>query len=146
MPFRPRLEDDPITERKKEWFVYLPAPAPTVHRPNPTGTIYGPFREGTGGRQFAELFVAKRGGTILGPFDPKKRPARGRAMEEKLNKTAKTPEMIAHMLKELESPAKRLTSWELGFVESLADQFERRRSLSDRQFEILERIYADRTA
>jgi hypothetical protein len=54
--------------------------------------------------------------------------------------------MIEHMLRELESPAKPLSKWELSFVESISEQFETRRTLSDKQFEILERIYAERTA
>ena len=40
---------------------------------------------------------------------------------------------------------KSLTSWELGFMESITDQFERSKSLSARQSEILERIYAEKT-
>lgn len=53
---------------------------------------------------------------------------------------------IAHMLAELETPAKSLSKWEEDFVESVSEQFERRGSLSDRQAEILERIYAEKTA
>jgi hypothetical protein len=41
---------------------------------------------------------------------------------------------------------KRLTSWETDFVESLTDQHERGQTLSDRQREILEGIYAEKTA
>lgn len=61
-------------------------------------------------------------------------------------KTPNTPELVKHMLSELEQPARELTAWEVGFLESLTDQFERRGSLSARQFEILERIYAEKTA
>lgn len=61
-------------------------------------------------------------------------------------KTPNTAEMVKHMLTELEQPARELTSWETGFVASITDQFDRRGSLSDRQFEILERIYAEKTA
>ena len=38
-----------------------------------------------------------------------------------------------------------LTKWEEDFVESVAGLLERRGTLSERQAEILERIYADRT-
>jgi hypothetical protein len=61
-------------------------------------------------------------------------------------KTAKTPDVIEHFLDALERPAKQLTSWELDFLESITEQFERSGSLSDKQFEVLERIYAEKTA
>jgi hypothetical protein len=49
------------------------------------------------------------------------------------------------MLKELERPAKRLSSWELNFLESISDQFDRRGDLTDKQFDTLDRIYAEKT-
>lgn len=61
-------------------------------------------------------------------------------------KTPKTPDMIRHMLDELQTPAKTLTAWELNFLESISDQFEERSTLSDSQFEVLERIYAEKTS
>ena len=57
----------------------------------------------------------------------------------------KQRELVTHMLKELETPVRDLTKWEEDFVTSVTDQFERRGSLSDRQIEILERIYAEKT-
>jgi hypothetical protein len=60
--------------------------------------------------------------------------------------TPKTPEIIESWLKELERPAKTLTAWELSFLESISDQFSSRQTLSDKQFAILERIYAEKTA
>ncbi len=36
-----------------------------------------------------------------------------------------------------------LTAWELGFMESITEQFERTGHLSDRQLDILERLYQD---
>jgi len=54
--------------------------------------------------------------------------------------------MAKHFLRELENPAKTLTKWEEGFVASLSDQMDRRGTLTPRQFEILERIYAEKTA
>lgn len=62
------------------------------------------------------------------------------------NKTPNTKEMIEHFLKELENPVKDLTPWEMNFVISITDQFNRKGTLSDKQFEILERIYAEKTA
>lgn len=63
-----------------------------------------------------------------------------------MNGTPKTKEMIQHMLRELEHPAKKLTAWELGFLESISEQFFERNTLSEKQFEILERLYAEKTA
>jgi hypothetical protein len=54
--------------------------------------------------------------------------------------------LIQHMLTALETPRLPLTKWEENFVESLTEQFERRKSLSDRQLEILDRIYSEKTA
>jgi uncharacterized membrane-anchored protein len=39
----------------------------------------------------------------------------------------------------------RLTEWEEEFVTSVKEQLEKKGSLSEKQVEILERIYADRT-
>jgi len=49
------------------------------------------------------------------------------------------------MLQALESPHKDLTEWEENFLESISDQFDKRGTLSDKQFEILDRIYAEKT-
>lgn len=38
-----------------------------------------------------------------------------------------------------------LTEWEENFVESVSRQFDKKGTLSDKQIEILERIYAERT-
>ncbi len=51
-----------------------------------------------------------------------------------------TDKAIDYMLSELADNLK-LTSWEKDFVESITDQWERRRSLSDKQKEILGRIW-----
>lgn len=52
-------------------------------------------------------------------------------------------QMIKRMLDVLldESCRIDLTKWESDFIFSLNDQFEKRRNLSNRQCEILERIY-----
>ena len=60
--------------------------------------------------------------------------------------TPNKPELVESFLKALESPAKTLTKWELSFIESISDQFERKHFLTDRQFETLEKIYAEKTA
>lgn len=61
-------------------------------------------------------------------------------------KTPNTAANIRHFLDELQAPAKELSQWEEGFVVSVGNQFEERGTLSDKQFEILERIYAEKTA
>ena len=40
---------------------------------------------------------------------------------------------------------KPLSKWEWSFLESISDQMTRGRELSERQVEILERIYAEKT-
>lgn len=62
-------------------------------------------------------------------------------------KTPKSSELIKHMLHELDNNlVKELTEWEDNFVSSIRQQFESRGDLSQKQFEILERIYAEKTA
>ena len=61
-----------------------------------------------------------------------------------MSPTPNKPDIIQHMLDGLDTPAKELTKWETDFVASITEQFETRKSLSDRQFEILERIYAEK--
>lgn len=55
-------------------------------------------------------------------------------------------DFVVHMLRELESPSRTLTSWEEKFLESINTQWQDREWLSERQMEILERIYAETTA
>jgi len=38
-----------------------------------------------------------------------------------------------------------LTKWEEGFIESIAEQFELKQWISDKQEEILERLYTEKT-
>jgi hypothetical protein len=61
-------------------------------------------------------------------------------------KSPKTHEMIQHFLDELQRPAKALTEWEENFLRSVSLQYELKSDLSWKQFEILERIYAEKTA
>jgi CO dehydrogenase/acetyl-CoA synthase beta subunit len=53
--------------------------------------------------------------------------------------------LVEHMFESLERPTKDLTKWELGFIESITEQWTTKEWISDRQLEILEKIYADRT-
>lgn len=62
-----------------------------------------------------------------------------------MTKTPKTPHTIRHFLAELETPFRPLSSWENQFLENVTDQFNMGGTLSDKQFEILERIYTEKT-
>jgi len=53
--------------------------------------------------------------------------------------------VIAGWIEEIQDHGRGLTKWEEDFMESIADQFEERGSISDRQEEILERIYSNKT-
>jgi len=61
-------------------------------------------------------------------------------------RTTKTHEIIEHMLDALERPNRDLTEWEDNFLASIKHQYAFKSDLSDKQFEILERIYAEKTA
>ena len=54
-------------------------------------------------------------------------------------------ETIGRWLLAIEESGRDLTKWEGSFIESIADQFASTKSISDRQEEILERIYAEKT-
>ena len=54
-------------------------------------------------------------------------------------------EVIADWISQIQKEGKGLTNWEEAFILSIQEQFELRGSISDRQEEILERIYAERT-
>lgn len=49
-------------------------------------------------------------------------------------------------IEECEKVESLLSEWELQFVKSVKDQLEKKGSLSARQIEVLERIYADKTS
>lgn len=53
-------------------------------------------------------------------------------------------ENIEHMIDEVNTLGTRLTPWEISFMESITDQWERKRWLSDDQYRILSRIYEER--
>lgn len=53
---------------------------------------------------------------------------------------------VAHFIDEVNDHAtKPLSAWETSFMESITDQWDRTGSLSERQLEILEHIYAEKT-
>lgn len=62
-------------------------------------------------------------------------------------KTPNTKENIQEFLDKIRDQPneEKLTSWEIDFIESLTKQFEKKGSLSDKQFLILERIYSEKT-
>ena len=55
-------------------------------------------------------------------------------------------ELIDHMITTTNDEGKDLTAWELGFMESITEQWISKGFLSDRQSEILEKIYAEKIA
>jgi hypothetical protein len=61
-------------------------------------------------------------------------------------KKDKRYKLIEHMLECLTTPSRELTKWEEDFVASVGVVFATWKKLSDRQFEILERIYAEKTS
>lgn len=53
--------------------------------------------------------------------------------------------VLRDWIERVNDEGKNLSQWELEFMESITDQFDRTRSLSPSQEEHLERIYATRT-
>ena len=53
--------------------------------------------------------------------------------------------VIESWIAALEEGGRGLSKWEEQFLESIRDQFDSRGSISDRQEEILEQIYAEKT-
>ncbi len=58
----------------------------------------------------------------------------------------KDAQVIESWITLVNEEGKRLSKWELDFMDSITDQFERRNWISDKQEEILERIYAEKTS
>lgn len=56
-----------------------------------------------------------------------------------------SPEVLRDWVEQCLEHSHKLSKWELDFVESLSEQLERRGTLSERQQEILERIYTEKT-
>lgn len=55
-----------------------------------------------------------------------------------------SPDNISRFIEALEQPKKTLTRWEEDFLVSIRDQFDRTGELSERQFEILEKLYTEK--
>ena len=55
------------------------------------------------------------------------------------------PKVINHWIATISEEGRGLTKWEEDFMESIVEQFEVRNWISDKQEEILERIYAEKT-
>ena len=56
-----------------------------------------------------------------------------------------TPDDLKQWITLIQEDGVGLTKWEEDFVDSISDQLERCGSLSERQIEILERIYSEKT-
>ena len=54
-------------------------------------------------------------------------------------------DIIGEWIETVNDLGRNLTNWEIQFMESITDEFERRGRISDREEEILERIYANKT-
>jgi hypothetical protein len=54
------------------------------------------------------------------------------------------PDRIGEVLEACEDNADRLTSWERNFLDSVSEQWEGRHWLSERQREILEKLYVEK--
>lgn len=55
------------------------------------------------------------------------------------------PDIIQRWLDELEANPEKLTPWEVDFVESVIIQFKFKKDLTEKQENVLERIYAEKT-
>lgn len=53
--------------------------------------------------------------------------------------------VIQEWIDAISEHGRNLTKWEQDFFDNIADQFSERKWISDKQEEILERIYANRT-
>lgn len=57
----------------------------------------------------------------------------------------KSSEIIEDWINTVQLSGRDLSKWEQDFMESIQDQFERKKWISDKQEEILERIYSEKT-
>lgn len=57
-----------------------------------------------------------------------------------------TTEELKRFVSEIQEANVELSKWEEGFLESVAEQLNTRGTLSDRQVEILDSLYAEKTA
>ncbi len=59
--------------------------------------------------------------------------------------TPNTSENVKHFIEQLESPKKKLTAWEVSFLESVSEQFDAWGQVTQKQFDVLEKLYAEKT-
>ena len=52
---------------------------------------------------------------------------------------------IDQMIEALHTPSRELTKWEENFLASIEEQYQKNKKLSERQVEILDKIYAEKT-
>ena len=55
------------------------------------------------------------------------------------------PAVIQNWIETVQTEGRGLSKWEQDFIASLSEQFDERGTVSEKQQEILERIYADKT-
>jgi DNA-binding NarL/FixJ family response regulator len=60
--------------------------------------------------------------------------------------TKVSTDVLGEWIRMVNEEGVNLSKWETSFMESITDQWERSHSLSERQIEILERIYTERTS
>ena len=53
--------------------------------------------------------------------------------------------VIEHWINTINEEGRNLSKWELDFMESVSEQFSQRNWISDKQEEIVERIYSEKT-
>ena len=56
------------------------------------------------------------------------------------------PKVIEHWINTVNEEGKNLSKWEEDFMESITEQFKEKNWISDKQEDILERIYTDKTS
>ena len=61
-----------------------------------------------------------------------------------LPKKRQPREVLEQWISAVNEGGRRLTSWELQFMESITEQFDSSGSLSEKQEELLERIYVEK--
>jgi hypothetical protein len=65
-------------------------------------------------------------------------------MDDRWEWTDSRAKLAAQMLEALEAPYKILNAWEQEFLENVTDQFNRNGRLSERQYQVLERIHTEK--
>jgi uncharacterized membrane-anchored protein len=66
-------------------------------------------------------------------------------MEVRKSMPRQSKDVLQQWINDTNRDGKQLTDWELHFMESITEQFSETGRLSERQEEILERIYAEKT-